>query len=344
MTRVNIDDVARQAGVSRTAVSFAFNYPERLSQATLDRVLEVAGDLGYSPHPTARALSLRRSRSIGILIPQSLSTVFANPFTSALIQSLGVACEENDLTLLLVPPLAGSLEGSIRQAAVDGFISLGLSPGDPALETLRRLGLPTVLIDAEGEGGQAVVNVDDRGGAEAAARHLVGLGHRRVAVLMLPPAGAQAGRSAVAGRRLAGYRAVLAAAALSEPLVVTATPTPEAGAQAFAGLPGGRERPTAVLAMSDMAAIGLMAAAREAGVQVPEDLSVVGFDDIPMAAWTNPALTTVRQPIADKGRLAASLLIRLLEGEAVTSPPPLATSLVVRSSTTGPREVIGAGI
>ncbi len=303
MTRVNIDDVARQAGVSRTAVSFAFNYPERLSQATLDRVLEVAGHLGYSPHPTARALSLRRSRSIGILIPQSLSTVFANPFTSALIQSLGVACEANDLTLLLVPPLAGSLEGSIRQAAVDGFISLGLSPGDPALEALRRLGLPTVLIDAEGDGGQAVVNVDDRGGAEAAARHLV---------------------------------------ALSEPLVVTATPTPEAGARAFAGLPGGRERPTAVLAMSDMAAIGLMAAAREAGVRVPEDLSVVGFDDIPLAAWTNPALTTVRQPIADKGRLAASLLISLLEGEAVTSPPPLATSLIVRSSTTGPREVIGA--
>jgi LacI family transcriptional regulator len=125
--------------------------------------------------------------------------------------------------------------------------------------------------------------------------------------------------------------------------VVTATPTPEAGARAFAGLPGGRERPTAVLAMSDMAAIGLMAAAREAGVRVPEDLSVVGFDDIPMAAWTNPALTTVRQPIADKGRLAASLLISLLEGEAVVSPPPLATSLVVRSSTTGPREVIGAG-
>src|SRR5437879_7146340 len=150
VSRVTIADVAIAAGVSKTAVSFAFNNPENLSQATLERVLRVARDLGYAPHPAARALSMRRSGTMGVLIPQRLSTVFANPFLSELMQGLGEQCEEHDLTLLLVPPLDGSLESAIRQASVDGFISLGLSPDDRALEVLDRLGIPTVLADSAG--------------------------------------------------------------------------------------------------------------------------------------------------------------------------------------------------
>src|SRR5947209_5960864 len=114
VSRVTIADVAAAAGVSKTAVSFAFNNPERLAQATLDRVLGVANDLGYTPHPAARALSTRRSGTIGILIPQRLSTVFANPFVAELIQGLGELCEEHDLALLLVPPLDGSLDTGPR--------------------------------------------------------------------------------------------------------------------------------------------------------------------------------------------------------------------------------------
>ena len=144
MSRVTIADVATAAGVSKTAVSFAFNNPEKLGQATLERVLGVAQELGYTPHPAARALSMRRSGTIGVLIPQRLSTVFANPFTSELIQGLGELCEEHELTMLLVPPLDGSLEGAIRQASVDGFISLGLSPDDQALEMLDRVMLPPI--------------------------------------------------------------------------------------------------------------------------------------------------------------------------------------------------------
>src|SRR3984893_13411463 len=104
--RVTIADVAGAAGVSKTAVSFAFNNPEKLGQATLERVLHVAHELGYTPHPAARALSLRRSGTIGILIPQRLSTAFANPFLSELIQGLGQVCEKNERSLLLVPPVA----------------------------------------------------------------------------------------------------------------------------------------------------------------------------------------------------------------------------------------------
>jgi len=331
--RVTITDVAEAAGVSKTAVSFAFNNPERLGQATLERVLRVAHDLGYTPHPAARTLSMRRSGTIGVLIPQRLSTVFANPFVGELIQGLGDLCEEHDLTVMLVPPLDGSLEGAIRQASVDGFISLGLGPRDPALEVLDAMGIPTVLVDSEDSSGHPVVNVDDYGGAEAAARHLLKLGHRELAVIVLPPTRAQVQNTPTAARRLAGYQAAIESVGAPAPHTVTAGTSVAAGARAFESLPRGKRRPTAVLAMSDMAAIGLMSAAQAAGMRIPDDLSVVGFDDIPAAAWTNPPLTTVRQPIVEKGRLAARLLIQRMKGKAVDSPAPLLTSLVVRSST-----------
>jgi DNA-binding LacI/PurR family transcriptional regulator len=325
--------VATAAGVSKTAVSFAFNNPEKLGQATRERVLGVAQELGYTPHPAARALSMRRSGTIGVLIPQRLSSVFANPFTSELIQGLGELCEEHDLTMLLVPPLDGSLEGAIRQASVDGFISLGLSPDDQALEMLDRIGIPAVLIDSDASPKHPAVNVDDEGGAEAAALHVLELGHREVAIIVLPPTRAQVGLTPAASRRLAGYRKALDRAGTPEPYTLTAGVTLAAGARAFESLPKGRRRPTAVLAMSDMAAIGLMSAAQAAGLKIPDDLSIVGYDDLPMAAWTNPALTTVRQPIVEKGRLAARLLIQRMKGKAVSSPAPLGTSLVVRAST-----------
>jgi DNA-binding LacI/PurR family transcriptional regulator len=333
VSRVTIADVATAAGVSKTAVSFAFNNPERLGQATLERVLGVAHDLGYTAHPAARALSTRRSGSIGVLIPQRLSAVFANPFLSELIQGLGELCEAHDLTLLLVPPLDGSLESAIRHASVDGFISLGLSPEDRALEVLDGLGIPTVLIDSEESGAHPVVNVDDSAGAEAAANHLLELGHRRIAILVLPPARAQMSYTPTANRRLAGYRAAIEAAGAPAPLSITAGISVSAGMRAFASLPSGREAPTGLLAMSDMAAIGVLSSAQSRGVRVPVDLSVVGFDDLPISAWTNPPLTTVRQPIVEKGRLAARILIQRMNGKVVDSPAPLSTTLVVRGST-----------
>jgi DNA-binding LacI/PurR family transcriptional regulator len=243
--------------------------------------------------------------------------------------------------MLLVPPLDGSLEGAIRQASVDGFISLGLSPDDQALEMLDRIGIPTVLVDSDASPNHPAVNVDDEGGAEAAAQHVLDLGHREVAIIVLPPTRAQVGHTPAASRRLAGYRAALDRAGAPEPYTVTAGVTMAAGARAFDGLPKGRRRPTAVLAMSDMVAIGMMAAAQSAGLKIPRDLSVVGYDDLPMAAWTNPGLTTVRQPIVEKGRLAARLLIQRMKGRTVDSPAPLGTSLVIRGSTSDTKEVSG---
>jgi DNA-binding LacI/PurR family transcriptional regulator len=339
LSRVTIADVATAAGVSKTAVSFAFNNPDRLGHATLERVLGVAADLGYAPHPAARALSMRRSGTIGVLVPQRLSAVFANPFMSELIQGLGELCEEHDLTLLLVPPLDGSLESAIRSASVDGFVSLGLTPDDKALEVLGRIGIPAVLIDSEASPAYPSVNVDDEGGARQAAHHVLELGHRILAIIVLPPT-SQVQNTPTATRRLAGYENAISDAGAPKPHSVMAGISVAAGVRAFEALPTGKRRPTAILAMSDMAAIGIMSAARAAGFRVPDDLSVVGFDDIPAAAWTNPPLTTVRQPIVEKGRLAARLLIERMKGKRVDSPSPLSTVLVVRNSTSKLREVV----
>src|SRR5258708_34609067 len=181
---------------------------------------------------------MRRSGTIGILIPQRLSTVFANPFVSELIQGLGEQCEEHDLTLLLVPPLDGSLEGAIRQASVDGFISLGLSPDDRAPEMLGRIGIPAVLVDSDASPTHPAVNVDDEGGAEAAALHVLELGHREVAIIVLPPTRAQVGLTPAASRRLAGYRAALDRAGAPEPYTVTAGVAPGHRAPAVYGRAG----------------------------------------------------------------------------------------------------------
>ncbi len=336
MSRVRIADVAKAAHVSNATVSFAFNKPEEISERTRNRVMAVARRVGYTPHPTARSLSTKRSGSIGFLIPQSVDVVFANPFVSYLIRGIGEVCEQHDLTMLLVPPLNGSLESAIGRAAVDGFISLGLNKGDRSLDTLRRLGLPCILVDADPQVGVAAVNIDDRGGAAAAAAHLLELGHRRIVIAGLG-APRDHGESGIGADRLAGYRQTIRNAGGGTARVIPAGVTFASGQAAFRHLLRWRNRPTAVLAMSDMAAIGLMAAAREHGMRLPEELSVVGYDDIPMASWVTPALTTVRQPIAEKGRQAAQLLIAQLAGKRVKSPQPLATELVVRQSTAAPR-------
>ncbi len=338
--RVTITEVAKAAGVSKTAVSFAFNSPGKLGESTLERVLRVAHDLGYTPHPAARWLSTRRSGAIGLLVPQPLDTVFANAFLAELIQGIGEPCERHDLSLLLVPPLNGSLEGAVRQAAVDGFLSLGLRPDDHAIQTLSRLGLPVVSVDFDGGPHLVAVNVDDAGGAAAAARHLLKLGHRELAVVMLGPAYPERLPLGVTERRLAGYQHAIEEAGARPPITVAAGATTEAGARAFRTLWKRARKPTGILAMSDMAAIGVMSAAKAAGLRVPEDLSVVGFDDLAIAAWTNPALTTVRQPIVLKGRLAASLLISIIQGSTPTSPAPLETRLVIRKTTAKPKGVV----
>lgn len=341
--RARIADVARTAGVSKASVSFAFNSPERLSEETVSRIRDVAATLGYRPHPVARMLTARQTTTIGVLTPQSLAQDFRNPFFAAFAEGVATVTEDVGYGLLFISPLHGSLERALERATVDGVVVVGLEPDHPEVEVIRRAGLPMVVVDAPAWEEHGTVSVDDESGARTAAEHLLGLGHREFLVMTIGPAepGATPSVGGVVGRRLAGYRQAFAAAGIGSDAVriVSAEAIFEAGADAFEAAWTGGARPTAVLSMSDAIAIGVLTAARRLGLRVPVDLSVVGFDDLPVSALTDPPLTTVHQPVGRKGAEAARLLLDAISGDA--SPTDrhvvLETRLVLRASTAEPR-------
>lgn len=340
--RANIDDVAREAGVSRTAVSFAFNSPDRLGADTVARIRGVATDLGYRPHPVARMLASRQTATVGILIPHSLDQVFGNPYYGLFFEGASAAIGDRGLGLLFISPLRGSLRRALDRATVDGVLVVGLDPDHPEVGDIRKAGVPMVSVDAPAWPEHGAIEVGDEAGARAAAEHLIELGHRDVLVMSIGPSTAE--RSVAPGplvrRRLEGYRAGLATS--QEPVnavVIGAHATVESGELEFRSAWQRGLRPTAVLAMSDAMAIGVIQAARATGIAIPEDLSVVGFDDLPMSKLSHPPLTTVHQPIREKGRLAAQLLIEVLDtGPSVSGKRRLLeTRLVIRGSTAKPR-------
>lgn len=339
--RVRIADVAREAGVSKAAVSFAFNQPDRLSAGTAARIRDVADRMGYRPHPVARMLSAGQTSTIGILSPQALGAVFANPFFALFAEGVASVTEERGFGLLFISPFHGSLATALDRATVDGVVAIGLDERHPELDALRRGGLPTVVVDAPAWPGHRAILVDDEGGAREAASHLLGLGHREVLVLAVQPAIDESGDQGVSGRRLAGYRAAFEAAGLSLPgsAVVDAPATIEGGESAFLQAWTSGARPSAVMCMSDAAAAGVLAGARRLGVRVPEELSIVGFDDLPLTRFTDPPLTTVHQPVRRKGEAAARMLLEALRrpsGDDQDHTLVLETRLMVRRSTAAP--------
>lgn len=336
--RPRIADVAREAGVSKTAVSFAFNSPDRLSTETASRIRIVAEQLGYTPHPVARMLSQRQTLTIGVLTPQALSVVFSNPFFGAFTEGVAVAAEESGYALHFISPLRGSLAGALSRATVDGVVAIGLSDEHPEVEAIRRAGVPIVMVDSTALPDHPSIEIDDAGGARAAAEHLIELGHRDVVVIGVePPVPAPAPHpEGVTDRRLLGYRKAFRAAGveIGSDRVVLGPASIAGGSNALAWVWASGLRPTAVLAMSDAMAIGAMHALRELGLDVPGDVSVVGFDDIDLASHVEPPLTTVRQPIRRKGEQAVRLLLAVVaeKGRATADHRLLETRLVVRGS------------
>jgi DNA-binding LacI/PurR family transcriptional regulator len=337
--RPRIADVAREAGVSKTAVSFAFNNPNRLAPETATRIREVADSLGYRPHPVARMLTQRQTMTLGVLTPQALAVIFSNPFFALFSEGVASAAEELGYELHFISPQQGSLALAMGRSTVDGVVAIGLSGDHPEVEQLRSSGLPMVLVDSDDLPEHSSVIVDDEGGARAAAEHLLGLGHRDVLIVAVERSHSSSGRrqDGVPGRRLRGYETAFRAAGIDLPSdrIVAGRASVEGGAAAFHAAWAGGLRPTAVLAMSDAMAIGVMGAARELGLQIPGDLSVVGFDDIDLATHIDPPLTTVHQPIRKKGIDAVRLLLAEVERRDESRPEHLRldTRLIVRGST-----------
>src|SRR5688500_852736 len=207
--RARIADVAREAGVSKAAVSFSFNNPERLKPQSAERIRQVATTLSYRPHPVARMLTAGSTATISILSPQALAQVFANPFFPLFAEGVATVTEDRGFGVLFISPLHGSLERALARATVDGVIIIGLDHRHPEVEAVRRAALPAVLVDAAPWPEHDAIEVDDTAGALAAARHLLELGHRDLLILSMEPSGAQSDSDSVMGRRMRGYRMAL---------------------------------------------------------------------------------------------------------------------------------------
>lgn len=341
-----LQTVADEVGVSRTTVSNAYNRPGELTDELRTRILETAERLGYpGPDPAARNLRTGSTETIGVVFTESLSEAFRDATSVALLRGIAAASENTDVSLLLLPvgTSAGPETSSIRNASVDGFILYSMPEQSPAVEAVKARRLPTVTVDEPQLGGRAAghIGIDDEGAAYAIASHVLDLGHRSVAVLAgrtgqpaEPGPVDEAQRTGTASRvlvdRFKGYERAFADHDLAWKDVVlyqAGANNPGAARRAAAALLAAH-RPTAVLAANDQLALAVINEAAYRGIDVPGQLSVAGFDDVPRASVATPALTTVRQPLVEKGRLA----LRMLRDEALGTIE-LPTEVVIRSST-----------
>lgn len=356
--KVTLGDIADELGVARSTVSNAYNRPDQLSSALRQKILTTAQRLGYSgPDPLARSLRRGVTHTLGVVYTSELSYAFTDPAASLLLRGIAVEAEREGYTLLLVGGPIRDAQTSQRPTApvttanVDGLIVHCIADDDPLLQASLERNLPTVMVDNRTVGDVPWVTVDDVGGARRAAEHVLSLGHRRIGVASLGMGLSGTGgivgserqrRAAYAPTRLRlqGYQEAVAAAGLAWDRDVRvyecADNTVADGRTAAASLLGTDPEITAILAMSDQYATGILAHARAHGIRVPDDLSVVGYDDVPGASHTHPPLTTVRQPLLEKGVRAADILLAQLRSEPFEGSVTLPTELVVRA-TTAPR-------
>jgi DNA-binding LacI/PurR family transcriptional regulator len=324
-SRPTLAAVARRAGVSASTASLAFSGNGPVAAATRDRVLAAASELRYGgPDPTARSLRRGRSGVIGLVTEDRLAEAFRDPVNLALLDGLGEALGDERLGLLVIP-MAGVGGPDPGESALDVAILLGCSTSIAGpVESLRRRGVPMVGIETEPFAGITAIDIDNREASAAAARHLRELGHRRVSVVSLPlelehrraPLDAEresAATAHVALERLAGVRSVFPDARG----VSAAASSVEEGVLAGRALLDREpvERPRAIIAQSDLLAAGVLLAAEQLGIRVPEELSIVGFDGIPLDGVLARPLTTLVQPVERKGREAGRAVLAALRGE-----------------------------
>lgn len=342
---ITLQDVAKAVGVSRTTVSNAFNRPDQLSPELREKVLAMAKKMGYpGSNPMARMLRTGHTGAIGLVFSEALPYAFNDPTAIAFLQGVSRVCEKAKASLLIVPTQESNVaQKTIQQAAVDGFIVYCMPDGSEAVARVLERKLPVVAVDQPNLRGILSIGIDDRQAAREAAAHLLSFNHRRLAIIAMDFQPDLYAGSVDAQRierakfqntllRLRGYwDAMLEAGLDSNTIPVEECPgNSEDGAfEAALTLLKRSPRPTGILAMSDRLAIGALRAAEHLGLTVPEDISIVGFDDIPLASQIRPSLTTIQQPLVEKGEIAAELL---LGNTGRKTSRILETRLIVRES------------
>jgi LacI family transcriptional regulator len=335
---VRLRDVAARAGVSPATVSRALSTPGKVRPEALERVLAAVRDSGYMPDGAARALRSRRTLTVGALVPTLDNAIFASAI-HALQDSLKdagynllVACHDYDV------PAETRIARSLLQRGIDGMVLVGLDHDKTLFDLLRAHRIPYVLTWAlDPSGGHTCVGFENREAAARIADYLLALGHRKIAMIA-----GETLRNDRARERVIGVREALAAAGirLTPKRLVEVPYTFEAARAAFGRVVG--SGPTAIICGNDVLAIGALAEARDRGLRVPQDLSITGFDDLPISSLVTPALTTVRVPTQRMGEQAAALLLSQMARPAPGRQTPqtragkveaLPVELIVREST-----------
>jgi LacI family transcriptional regulator len=335
----NIREVAKQSGVSVSTVSRVFNEYDDVSPTTRERVLEVARRLDYAPSAAARTLVKQRSQLIGVVLFTGYEHPdIHHPFFQEVLVGLKHGIGELGYDLLLfATEQPGSSRGRphsylrrARQHNVDGIVVMGVDRDDPEVEKLVRADLPVIAVDLDVvHEHTSFVASDNIGGARLAVRHLHSLGHTRIATIAGPSS------TKPGADRTLGFRAEMRELGLKIPAryEVEGDFYPESGEHAMRSLLALKERPTAVFAAADMMAIGAIRTLRAAGLSAPDDVAVVGFDDIRVAELVSPPLTTIRQDMVGIGLAAGRALVEQIENPGVTPPVlTLPVELVVRGS------------
>lgn len=316
--RITSLDVARKAGVSRTTVSFVLNNVTgmQISDETRQRVLEAARDLGYVPDAAAQALASGRSKTIGLLLARRPHVIASDMFLTQIMEVLVREVTRQGMRLML--EVVEDYENSesylklVRSNSIDGVLYSGPRYGDEALNVLVRQGIPTVLMGALPDSQYCYVDVDNHTAAQKAVKHLIGLGHKQIACIT------NARQSyAAASDRLSGYQLALEQAGIpyDAALVRWGDFDPESGYAQMKQLLASGQTFSAVFVASDVVAFGAMAAIREAGLRIPQDIAMVGFDDVMLSRYVDPSLTTVHLPVIDLALRASEMVVQLIRGD-----------------------------
>ena len=333
---VTLEEVAQRANVSRATASRVVNGDPRVGGPVRVAVESAVRDLHYVPNRAARSLVTRRSDSIAVVIPEPTTQLFGDPFFPRVLRGISEALGQEGMQLVLLMPQARSdemrVERYLEAGHVDGVVLISLHGADPLPAGLRRHGVPLVVGGRPPEEGFTFVDVDNRGGAANAVGHLLDIGRRRIATIAGPQ------DMAVGADRLAGYRERLARGGQDGSLVEVADFTHDGGRSAMERLLGRDGSLDGVFAASDLMAMGAIRAASEAGLDIPGQLSIVGFDDIPFAEHTTPPLTTLRQDKPGLGEAAGEALIARIEGaDGPSHERTLPVELRERGSTAPPK-------
>lgn len=308
---LTLEDIAKRAGVSRATVSRVINGENNVKEQTRVQVMEVIQQSNFQPNVAARSLAAGRTNVIGLVIPAGVSAIFTDPYFPLLIQGVSSACNAREYSVMLwlaEPEFERRMMRQILHSGLlDGVVVSSMLMEDPIVQSLHDSKKPFILVGRHPTLDVNYLDVDNTNGAREATLHLLRLGHKRIATITGP-------QNMIAGNdRLQGYRQALEERGVGlRPELIAEADFSEAGGYAAMRrlLPN---RPTAIFAASDSMAEGALRALREAGLRVPQDVAVVGYDDMPTAARLSPPLTTVRQPTNRMGALAVNALIDIIQ-------------------------------